>query len=354
MEGSARSRPAMVGFRPARLAAVELGGTTLRVAIAKGLPTNIVTRATFVCDVPEATLGKVRAWLACQTFDALGVASFGPIEPRPSQPKYGFITTTPKPGWRDVDVLGGLGAFAFGVPVVFDTDVNAPAVSEFRAAAAVDESLTSCAYITIGTGVGVGLVVSGLPVHGMLHPEGGHCPMPAAPGDTWCCPLDLAIPNGVEAYVSAPALASRAGVSQAELATLSDSDPMWEYTAYYLAVLCANLVLLTSVERIVIGGGVMARASLYPKVRAQLLAILNGYLQLDQLTHAGVNEFIVPPAHGADAGLVGALTMAHDALAAAHEARRRARSRTLSSPFSWGVALGAALLVGVQVGRKLR
>ncbi|KAG8470602.1 hypothetical protein KFE25_009023 [Diacronema lutheri] len=334
-----------------RLAAVELGGTSIRVAIAEGNSINIVARESFPCDAPEVTLGKVRAWLAVHPFDALGVASFGPIEVRKSQPKYGFITTTPKHGWVDVDVLGGIGARALNVPVAFDTDVNAPAVSEYRAAAATDPTLTSCAYITIGTGVGVGLVVNGLPVHGMLHPEGGHCLVPNAPGDSWQCPLDLRIPSGVEARVSAPALASRAGVSQSELGGVPDSDPMWDFTAHYIATLCANLALLVSVERIVLGGGVMARESLYPKVRARCRQLLNGYLQCEQLLPQNIDSYIVPPAHRKDAGLIGALTLARDALLASRAEKARARG-AITSAASCAALVSASLLAAVLLGRR--
>lgn len=335
-----------------RFAAVELGGTSVRVAIAENECTNIVARQTFPCGAPEETLASVKAWLGGHFFDALGVASFGPIEVRRSQPKYGFITTTPKSGWADVDVLGGIGARELKVPVAFDTDVNAPAVSEYRAAAAREPGLTSCAYITVGTGVGVGLVVNSLPVHGMLHPEAGHCPVPNAPGDSWECPLDLRIPCGVEARVSAPALASRAGVSQSELAHVPDSDPMWDYTAHYLACLCVDLVLIASVERIVLGGGVMGRACLLPKVRARFLELLNGYVRLEQLQPGHVDEYIVPPAHGNDAGLIGALTIAHDALASSREeATRKGPTLALGAAALVGI-VGAALLVGMRLGRR--
>jgi fructokinase len=315
--------------------------------------TNIVERATFVCESPDVTLGKVRAWLGTRAFDSLGVASFGPIEPRKWQPKYGFITTTPKPGWQNVDVLGGLGARALSVPVAFDTDVNAPAVSEFRAAAATRPTLASCAYITVGTGVGVGLVVNGAPVHGLLHPEAGHCPVPRAPRDTWQCAPDQRIPSGIEANVSAPALASRAGVSQAQLHTLSDADPMWDDAAHYLAALCVDLTLITSVERIVLGGGVMARAVLYDKVRAQFIALLNGYLDLEELTPERIGEYIVAPVHGADAGLVGALTLARDALLEKAASRRQCASGVLRAA-GVGALVAAAFLVGAHVGRVRR
>lgn len=339
-----------------RFAAVELGGTSIRVAIAEGECSNIVARESFVTGDPVETLARVHAWLSCHKFDALGVASFGPIEPRRGRAKYGFITTTPKPGWQDVDVLGMLRAADFGVPVAFDTDVNAPAVAEFRAARSSAPQLTSCAYMTVGTGIGVGLVINGAPVHGMLHPEAGHCPAPAPPGDSWRNTLGHLIPSGIEANVCAPALAARAGVAQSELAALPDSHPVWDQCAHYLAVLCVDLTLITSVERIVIGGGVPARASLLPRVRAKFLELLNGYLRLDELTPERVDEYIVAPANGADAGLVGALTLARDAAEERAGHGKVGLTPTATRSLAAGaVAMAGACLafaVGLLVGRR--
>ena len=148
---------------------------TIRVAISEGTPENIVCREQFATGLPEETLPKVVAWLQGQRpFAALGIASFGPIDPRKGSATYGHITSSPKVQWRNTDVVGALDVF--GVPVGFDTDVNAPAMFEFAHAKRQPggHSLTSTAYITVGTGVGVGLVVNGAPVHGMLHPEGGY------------------------------------------------------------------------------------------------------------------------------------------------------------------------------------
>ena len=163
------------------LAAVEGGGTTYVVAIAKDKPENIIERASFPTTTPEETLAKCKAWLAQRSFDALGIATFGPVDPRTSSKTYGHITKTPKKLWRDADVVGALDVF--GVPIKFDTDVNAPALSEYRAMVLKGEDPSCVAYATVGTGVGVGLVVNGAPVHGLLHPEAGHACVPRYPGD---------------------------------------------------------------------------------------------------------------------------------------------------------------------------
>lgn len=232
----------------AKIAAVELGGTSIRVAIAEGEPTNIIDRARIPTLDPASTLAQVRDWLAARSFSALAVASFGPVELNSAAANYGFVTTTPKEGWVNADVLGHIGARSFGVPVAFDTDVNAPAMAEFREMVAEGRSPapTSCAYITVGTGIGVGLVINGATVHGLLHPEAGHCPIPGRVGDSWRPDPSQRIPSGAEANASAPALARRAGVAQKDLAHLSDDHEVWDVCAHYLAHLCVDLTLMTS------------------------------------------------------------------------------------------------------------
>ena len=225
--------------REVRYAGVEAGGTTWVVAIAAGDPTRVVERASFATgDRPDAVLAQVVAWLAAREFDTLGVASFGPIDlHRHTSPRYGYITTTPKPGWRDTDVLGPLRRglnLPDHFPLAFDTDVNAPALAEFMAARADGYDLSSCAYVTVGTGIGVGLVINGAPLRGMLHGEGGHVSVPRLAGDdgvagtngagvgaypasTWAC---------AEAMCNSAALARRAGCSVHELAALPDDHPV--------------------------------------------------------------------------------------------------------------------------------
>jgi fructokinase len=171
----------------ARLAAVEGGGTTFVVAIASD-PTTVLERAEFPTTTPKETLRKCCEWLASRHYDALGVACFGPLDLKPDSPTFGYITTTPKPGWQQTNVLGPLKAVRPAAPTLFDTDVNAPAVAEFEHMVAEARARgvappTSCCYITVGTGIGVGLVINEKPVHGMMHPEGGHMCVPRRAAD---------------------------------------------------------------------------------------------------------------------------------------------------------------------------
>eukprot|EP00667_Euglena_gracilis_P014360 EG_transcript_14863 len=291
------------------LAGVEGGGTTWVAALAQDDPWNIVDRADFPTTTPAETLAQVKRWLAERQFDALGVSTFGPVDPKVGSPTYGHITTTPKPLWGNTDVLGPL--WDKSVPCRFDTDVNAPALAEFLYNRRPGD--TSAVYITVGTGIGVGVVVNGEPVHGLLHPEGGHLPIARLPGDEFpgTCPFHGAC---VEGLASSGAVARRKGCATADLPALADDDPVWDHCAHALAALCASLVLVVSPQRIVISGGLMQRASLFDKVRARLLAILAGYIDSPALKPATVADYVVPSKWGNTAGIVGALTLAQLAL----------------------------------------
>jgi fructokinase len=297
--------------------AVEGGGQSWRCAISLGTPENIVESRDFKTESPEVTLGAIRAWLQTKTFDCLGIASFGPIDARKSSPKYGFITSTPKQGWTDTDVLTLLGMkeeFKH-IPYAFDTDVNAPALAEYIHMLSVDASVSSCAYITVGTGVGVGLVVNGRTVHGLMHPEAGHIIVGKRSTDDFagvcgfhgCC---------VEGRCSSVALAERAKVSLSQLPTLADDNPVWDDCAFYLAALCANIILMVCPERIVLSGGVMNRTCLYAMVRAHVVSasILNEYIQIEALDIKNIDQYIAPSRWGDRAGIIGALYLAKTAL----------------------------------------
>ncbi|CAM9330331.1 unnamed protein product [Phaeothamnion confervicola] len=289
-------------------AAVEGGGTTWRVAIAEDHPSNIKEMEVFdTLDDAQEQLRVIRAWLDKRSFDCLGIATFGPVDPKPNSDKYGFITTTPKPGWKNVDVVGALSDGKR--PCKFDTDVNAPAVAEYMWHRR--EGDESCAYITVGTGVGVGLVINGKPVHGLMHPEAGHLCLRRMEGDTYPgCDETFGGPS-VEGLCNTIAIADRKGVGRGELAALSDDDPVWDAVAHTLGGLCASLVLVASPERIVLSGGVLNRTILYPKTRDWCRRLLNGYIDHPSLNTSAIDDYIVPSGFGQKAGIVGALTLAY-------------------------------------------
>ena len=285
----------------ASLGAVEAGGTKFVCAIGSG-PHDLV-RSTIPTTTPGETLGQVveffRGHAREHPFAALGVASFGPVDLNAQSPTFGFITSTPKPGWSNVDICGVLRR-GLGVPVAFDTDVNGAALAEARWGAA--RGLDNILYVTVGTGIGGGALVNGSPVHGMIHPEMGHILIPQESEDPFsgACPFHG---NCFEGLASGLAMELRWG---AKAESLASDHPAWRLEARYLALGLANLVCALSPRRIVIGGGVMRNVELLPKIRENLRDFLNGYIQAPE---------IVPPLLGGDAGVLGGIALAERYLA---------------------------------------
>jgi fructokinase len=300
-----------------RLAAIEGGGTTWVCGLLEDSIDQFLERHVIPTTTPDHTLGEVKAWLLSKNVDAIGVVSFGSIDAKLGSPTYGFITSTPKPGWRDTNVLGLIGAYDEfkSIPILFDTDVNAPAIAEFNIQEeenlAKSQSVpSSSAYITIGTGVGVGLVINHGSVKGLLHPEAGHVLVQARPGDEQfpgTCPFHG---RCVEGMCSTGALSTRLGIDRHLLPELPDTHEIWDVCAYYIAQLCVSLVLIASPETIRIGGGVMNRTVLYEKTRKMTLELLNGYIASPLLTEENIDHFIGPSRWGDHAGIVGAAYLA--------------------------------------------
>lgn len=291
------------------LAGVELGGTKCVCILASG-PDDIHEQVVIETTTPDATLtaiGDVLSRWRRTGFAAVGVASFGPLELDPGAARHGRIVNTPKPGWSDVDVRTPF--LAFGVPVGLDTDVNGAALAEGRWGAA--RGLESHAYITVGTGIGVGSVVRGRTVRGFGHSEAGHLRIPRMAGETWpgVCPFHG---DCVEGLASGPAIRAKAGRPGDQL---PPTDAAWDEVVHALGALLHNLVLTTAPQRILIGGGVVGgQPSLLPRVRAALIDSLRGYGVAPALLPV-IDEFIAAPGLGARAGPLGAITLAADALA---------------------------------------
>lgn len=289
----------------ALLAAIELGGTSCRAAVAYADdPTTMVDHVEMPTTDPAATLAAIVRFLHSHApFTALGVASFGPVDLDPSSDTYGYITTTPKPGWQNCNLLSYFEHFK--VPVGFDTDVNAPALAELEYGKYAGDS---CAYITVGTGIGVGVVVGGRPVHGLVHPEGGHIMTLRPDGDTypgWSKIHQLS----VESMAGAGACAERAEVPTSVLASLSDDNAIWDDVAYYLAQLCLTICYIVSPHVIVMSGGVMKRTILFDKIRQQFTKLNEGYIAANKIINH-IDEYIVPSKYGNDIGIIGAIELA--------------------------------------------
>jgi len=282
---------------------VETGGTWVVCALGTG-PDDIAAEETFATGEPEPTLARVAEFFERGPRPAaIGIGSFGPVDLDPESPTWGHVTSTPKPGWANTAVAPVL-AERLGVPVRFDTDVTTAALGEQRwgAAAGVD----SVCYLTVGTGIGAGLLIDGRPVHGLVHPEVGHLRVPhdrerdpfpgacPAHGDCW------------EGLAAGGAIGQRWGVHPREL---PDDHPAWELEAEYVALGILAIVCVASPRRIVIGGGVMGRPGLLDSVRARLVELNAGYLDTPMLGDA-VSRYVVAPALGERAGVLGAIALA--------------------------------------------
>lgn len=289
------------------IGAIEAGGTKFVCGIGdeKG---EIRESVSFPTTSPDETLGKAIAFFRGKGVEAIGIGSFGPIDLRPGSPTYGHVTTTPKPGWANCDFLGTLREL-FDVPYGWDTDVNAAALGEVRWGAA--RSLDSCLYYTIGTGVGIGVYAEGSLVHGLVHPEGGHTPVRRHPDDAFAglCPFHG---DCLEGMAAGPALEARWRVKGHELPA---DHRAWEIEAFYIAQSITGAVLLNSPEKVILGGGVMQQSQLFPLVRAAVKRNLNGYVSAGELLER-IDDYIVPPGLGPQAGLYGALALGLDALQA--------------------------------------
>jgi fructokinase len=294
------------------LGGIELGGTKCVCLIGTG-PDDIRAQISIPTGGDaNVTLDRIEAilqdWKTVHgPIAALGIASFGPVELNRTSSRYGFITSTAKPGWRNTDVARRL-AKLFPIPVGFDTDVNGAALAEGRWGAA--RHLADFAYVTVGTGVGVGLVVDGRPAYGFSHSELGHIRIVRKSGDHWGGSCEF---HGdcVEGLASGVAIAARAGLPANQI---PQNSPVWELVAHALAQLLHTIVLATAPRRILIGGGVAeARPELLAGVRRQLVDSLNGYLKLDELA-GGIDGYAVPPGLGSLAGPLGALALAADTI----------------------------------------
>ena len=292
--------------------AVEAGGTKFVVAIGNERG-DILAQERFPTTDPHSTLANTHAFLrqrgaAFGPLAAIGLASFGPVHLDPGSPRYGFIGRTPKPGWSGTDIVGSL-MREFRCPIGFDTDVNAAALAEHRWGAARD--VGDLVYLTIGTGIGGGVMVGGVPIRGLMHPEVGHIyprRHPLDSGFDGVCPFHG---DCLEGIASGPAILARTGTS---LQQLDAAHPQWQIEADYLGQLCAHLVLTVSPRRIVMGGGVMSQERLLPLIRPRVLHWLGGYVDRSEIL-CGIEQYVVAPRLGDDAGVRGALLLAMDAAA---------------------------------------
>jgi fructokinase len=282
---------------------IEAGGTKFVCGIGAG-PDDLDT-VEFPTTSPDETVGKAIAFFQERgnRVRSIGIGSFGPIDPRPGSPAFGHITSTPKLAWRNYDLAGSVRE-ELGIPVGFDTDVNAAVLAESRwgAGAGLDDFL----YVTVGTGIGGGAMVQGRVLHGLLHPEMGHIPVPHDSLEdpfAGCCPYHG---DCLEGLASGPAMEARWGVPASALPM---DHPAWALEASYLGLALASWVCTLSPRRALLGGGVMQQPHLFPLIRAKLARLLNAYIQASELL-SGLDQFVAPPQLGSRAGVLGGFILA--------------------------------------------
>jgi fructokinase len=285
---------------------IEAGGTKF-VCIVGNCPEQIADETRFPTTGPQETIRRAVdffvPYIRRGNLAAVGIGSFGPLDLNPLSPTYGNITTTPKAGWAQLDLQASFGR-QLGTPVAVDTDVNAAAFGEYHWVEA-NRGIDPLVYMTVGTGIGVGAVVNGRPLHGMIHPEAGHFSLPhnwekdPFPG---VCPFHG---DCLEGLASGPAMAQRWGMPAENLPA---AHPAWELEAEYLALAVCNLIYALSPQRIVLGGGVFQHAGLLEMLRQKVSRHINGYLHSPRQLDA-IETYIVAPTLGNRAGVLGAMAL---------------------------------------------
>ena len=283
---------------------LEAGGTKMVCAIGDEQG-NILERISIPTLAPENTMPAILDFFKNKNISALGIGCFGPVDLDKKSPTYGHITTTPKLAWKDYDIVG-VCEKELGVPVGFDTDVNGSALGE--ATWGCTKDLDNSIYITVGTGIGVGVIIDRKPYHGMLHPEGGHIFLarhPQDPMERGVCPYhELCL----EGLASGPSIQARWGKPGVELA---DRKEVWELEAYYLAQAICSYIMILSPERIIIGGGVAHQEQMMPMIRAEVKRQMGGYIAAKGMQD--LENYIVLPSLNDNQGILGALKLAMDA-----------------------------------------
>jgi fructokinase len=285
---------------------VEAGGTKVVCAVGTG-PDDLRADVRIPTTTPDETIGRIvqffRKYQENEPLASIGIATFGPVDSNPNSPSFGHVTTTPKPGWAHTDIAGIIHR-ELGLPVGFDTDVNAAALAEHKWGAA--RGIDNFVYLTVGTGIGGAAMVAATLIHGLSHPEMGHIRIPhdrAADPFVGSCPYHG---DCLEGLACGPALEARWGQPAN---TLPVDHPAWPLEAEYLASGLTSLICILLPQRIIMGGGIMQQPRIFPLVRQRVQAMLAGYLQVPMILEQ-IDDYIVAPGLGARSGVLGAIALA--------------------------------------------
>lgn len=286
-----------------RLGALEAGGTKMVCAVGDENG-RIFEQMTIPTEKPEDTVPKMIEYFQKANIDALGIASFGPLNLNKNSKTYGYITNTPKQGWKNYNILGAFKE-VLTCPIGFDTDVNGSVLGEVTFGQAKGKNCVI--YVTIGTGIGAGVFVEDRLLHGMLHPEAGHVLIRRRKEDTYRGKCQYHA-DCMEGLASGPAIEERWGKPAAEL---KDQKEVWDLEAYYIAQALCNYILTLSPQMIILGGGVMHQEQLFPMIRSYVMEMLNGYVRTVEMEH--MESYIVPASLNDNQGIMGCLELARRA-----------------------------------------
>lgn len=289
-----------------RLVGIELGGTNSKIALIEfsnssseniGVPV-IIKRAEIKTSTPEETLAALLNNVKDLDFEAIGIASFGPLNLNKKDPGYGTVTSTPKQGWQNFKMLDFINK-QNSKPISIDTDVGAAAAAEYILG---NHGVNSLVYVTVGTGVGIGIVSDGKILHGLTHPEGGHICVRLIPEDKFegVCPYHK---NCLEGLTTNQSIGKRFNIDKDQIQTIDENDDVWRYVANYLAQLCLNLTLTLSPEVIIMGGGVLHQKNLLTWIKKEFTTLLNDYVQHPKIKD--IDNYIKTPFLKDDVGLIG-------------------------------------------------
>ena len=285
------------------IGALEAGGTKMVCAIGneKG---EILKRISIPTKTPETTMPEMIAFFKDEKVERLGIGCFGPIAPDKASENYGCITSTPKIAWQNFNIVKAFRE-ALSCPVGFDTDVNAAALGE--ATFGITQGLDCSIYITVGTGIGVGVYLNGSLLHGMMHTEAGHIMIKRHREDIFAgnCPFHG---DCFEGLAAGPAIEKRWGRKGAEL---SGEEKVWEMEAFYIAQACVNFCMTYSPRKIVLGGGVLKQDRLLPMIRSKFEELMAGYIQTKEL--ADITNYIVPASLSDNQAILGCIKLALNA-----------------------------------------
>ncbi|MBQ8640073.1 MAG: ROK family protein [Lachnospiraceae bacterium] len=283
-----------------RIGALEGGGTKMVLAVCNENG-EVLDRKSIPTEHPSVTMPAMIEYFKEQKVEALGIGFFGPIQLNKAAENYGCVTSTPKPGWTGQPVVGPFQE-TLGIPVAFDTDVNAAALGE--ATWGASKGYENSVYITVGTGIGAGVITNGKLLHGMQHPEAGHMLLQRHPDDTYegKCPFHS---HCMESLAAGPAIEARWGKKAYDLA---DRKEVWELEAYYIAQGLVNMIMTLSPEKIILGGGVMHQTHVMALIREEVKKQINGYFDTPQIRD--IDNYIVLPQLNDNQGIMGCVKLA--------------------------------------------